>query len=79
MLYGLLKYKESKVFFNIGDNIQSLAAKQFLPRVDVLINREKLAEYQGEQTKVIMNGWFTHNTHNWVPSDAINPLFVSFP
>jgi len=78
MLYGLLKYKESKVFFNIGDNIQSLAAKQFLPSVDVLINREKLAEYQGEQTKVIMNGWFTHNTHNWVPSDAINPLFVSF-
>ncbi|MFB9057613.1 polysaccharide pyruvyl transferase family protein [Mariniflexile ostreae] len=78
MKYGLLKYDENKRFFNVGDNIQSLAAKQFLPQTDVLLNREKLAEYKGEKTKLIMNGWFTHNIHNWVPSDAIDPLFVSF-
>lgn len=78
MLYGLLTYDENKKFFNVGDNIQSLAAKQFLPKVDALLNREKLADYQGDQIQLIMNGWFTHNIHNWVPSEHIDPLFVSF-
>lgn len=78
MKYGLLAYDENKNFFNVGDNIQSLAAKQFLPEVDVYINREKLGEYNGDRLKLIMNGWFTHNIHNWVPSDEIDPVFVSF-
>jgi len=78
MKYGLLTYAENPFFFNIGDNIQSLAAKQFLLQVDCYINREKLAHYNGEVVKMIMNGWFTHNTRNWVPSENIKPLFVSF-
>lgn len=78
MKYGLLSYSENKKFFNVGDNIQSLAAKQYLPQVDTFINREKLADYSGEKIKLIMNGWFTHNIHNWVPSENIIPLFVSF-
>jgi len=78
MLHGLLTYDENKKFFNVGDNIQSLAAKQFLPQVDALLNRERLGEYRGEKIQLIMNGWFTHNIHNWVPSDDIDPLFVSF-
>lgn len=78
MKYGLLTYDENQRFFNVGDNIQSLAAKQFLPQVDAYLNREKLADYQGEKIKLIMNGWFTHNINNWVPSDDIIPLFVSF-
>lgn len=78
MKYGLLKYDENKRFFNVGDNIQSLAAKQFLPQVDVFLNREKLADYKGDPVKLVMNGWFTHNIHNWVPSENIDPVFVSF-
>ncbi|WP_438712220.1 polysaccharide pyruvyl transferase family protein [Aquimarina muelleri] len=78
MKYGLLTYVENKKFFNVGDNIQSLAAKQFLPRVDTFLNREKLGEYKGNPVKLIMNGWFTHNIHNWVPSEDIDPVFVSF-
>lgn len=78
MKYGLLTYVENNKFFNVGDNIQSLAAKQFLPKVDTYINREKLGEYKGEPLQLIMNGWFTHNTENWVPSDDIEPVFVSF-
>lgn len=78
MKYGLLKYAENSQFFNVGDNIQSLAAKQFLPKVDAYINREKLGAYEGESLKMIMNGWFTHNAAHWVPSEKINPLFVSF-
>ena len=78
MIYGLLKYEENKRSFNVGDNIQSLAAKQFLPKVDLYISREKLANYKGEKMMLIMNGWFTHNVHNWIPSEDIIPLFVSF-
>lgn len=78
MKYGLLTYDENDRFFNVGDNIQSLAAKQFLPKVDTLLNRERLAEYKGDKIKLIMNGWFTHNITNWVPSDEIIPFFVSF-
>ncbi len=78
MKYGLLTYDENKRFFNVGDNIQSLAAKQFLPQVDLFINRERLADYDGDPVKLIMNGWFTHNIYNWVPSEKIDPIFVSF-
>jgi hypothetical protein len=78
MLYGLLTYDENRKFFNVGDNIQSLAARQFLPHVDELLNRERLGEYKGDKIKLILNGWFTHNIHNWMPSEDIDPLFVSF-
>lgn len=78
MIHGLLKYEENKKYFNIGDNIQSLAAKQYLPTLEKHLNREKLADYKGEKIKLFMNGWFTHNSANWVPSDKITPLFVSF-
>lgn len=78
MKYGLLTYDENNRFFNVGDNIQSLAAKQFLPKIDTFINREKLGDYKGDPIRLIMNGWFTHNIHNWVPSKEIKPIFVSF-
>lgn len=78
MKFGLLSYPENKRTFNVGDNVQSLAAKQFLPRVDTYINREKMADYHGGKTAMIMNGWYTHNVMNWVPSEDIDPLFVSF-
>lgn len=78
MKYGLLTYAENRKFFNVGDYIQSLAAKQFLPQADKLLNREALADYAGDPIKLIMNGWFTHNVTNWVPAPAIEPLFVSF-
>lgn len=78
MKYGLLTYREGKEKYNVGDYVQSLAAKQFLPEVDQYLNREKLGEYYGSEIKLIMNGWFTHNIHKWVPSEPINPLFVSF-
>ncbi len=78
MKFGLLKYAENKQVFNVGDNIQSLAAKQFLPKVDYLVHREKMANYDGAPIKMILNGWFTFNTKNWVPNNKITPLFVSF-
>jgi hypothetical protein len=69
---------DCKRHFNAGDYVQSLAARQFLPKVDQYINREKLNEYRGAETKMIMNGWFMLHPENWPPSPNINPLFISF-
>ena len=77
MQYGLMTY-DYKNHFNAGDYIQSLAARQFLPRVDRFINREGLMEYTGPETRLIMNGWFLHNHKSWPPSPNIVPLFISF-
>ena len=64
---------------NIGDYIQSLAAKQFCDDCNVIYyHRDKLNEYKGQDVKVIMNGWFTHKPENWPPSKHIHPLFVAF-
>lgn len=64
---------------NIGDYIQALASSQFYPHIDGFIDRdEELKNYDGETCKVIMNGWFMHNPHNWPPSNKIIPLFVAF-
>jgi len=77
MQYGLMTYAYKR-HFNVGDYIQSLAAKQFLPEVHRYFNREHLNDYSGPSTKVIMNGWFMHNQKSWPPSPDILPLFVSF-
>jgi len=77
MKYSLMIYSYKR-HFNIGDYIQSLAARQFLPRVDQYIDRDKLGKYAGPKTKLIMNGWFMHNPRSWPPSSDIVPLFVSF-
>ena len=81
MKNGLLVYMTNNEshLFNIGDYIQSLAAAQFFDnKIDVYLNREKLSEYNGDDVKLIMNGWFTHIPQNWPPSDKIHPLFVAF-
>lgn len=78
MKQALLIYESINQYFNIGDYIQSLAANQFLYDEPIFINREKLSRYDGEEVKLIMNGWFLHQPKNWPPSYIIKPLFVSF-
>lgn len=82
MKYGLLSYDEFKEFGgqNIGDYVQSLAAKQFIPeRSEILyVKRDHLNEYNGDPIKLIMNGWFSHIPENFKPSDKIIPLFIAF-
>tara|TARA_B110000467_G_C18333970_1_gene495788 strand:- start:393 stop:1247 length:855 start_codon:yes stop_codon:yes gene_type:complete len=67
---------------NIGDDIQTLAAINFLNKKGVkdfsLINRESLDNYDGEPINVIMNGWFLHASKRFPPSSKINPIFLSF-
>lgn len=75
MQFGAFSYAYST---NLGDEIQTLAATQFLPRVDVLIERDRLHWYRNcPPVFVIFNGWFTHQP-SWPPPDSISPLFVAF-
>lgn len=74
--YALLNYRTS----NIGDEIQSVAAKRFLPSIDYLVDRDDInASDIKEETKLILNGWFSCKPDNWPPKNKnIKPLFISF-
>ena len=63
-------------FFNLGDDIQSLAVSRLLPRVDGYVCREALSQVDTECV-VPMNGFFM-NTQNWPPSPKIRPVFFAF-
>ncbi|TGE33794.1 polysaccharide pyruvyl transferase family protein [Desulfosporosinus sp. Sb-LF] len=77
MKYGLLVFQETT---NIGDDIQSFAAKRFLPQVDYMIDRESLDLFvpeKREQIATIMNAWYMYRRYNWPPSPYIYPLLLS--
>ncbi len=76
--FGLLIYYGTD---NIGDEIQSLAARRFLDQIDYLIDRETLSSFTAdmpdELAKVIFNGWFCHFPENFSACPSIDPLAVS--
>jgi len=78
----MLKYASmwyEHISANLGDNIQSLAAEQFLPRVDERFNRDALNRASGDSKYLmIMNGWFTTEPESWPPSESIVPVFIGF-
>lgn len=81
MKYFLLSVSKNEKLkaVNIGDYVQALASSQYYPRVDGFLDRdEDLKDYDGDDAKMIMNGWYMHNPKNWPPSAKIHPLFVAF-
>jgi hypothetical protein len=73
--YGLLTYTTP----NLGDDVQSLAARQYLPRVDQLVDRDELSKAaDSEPLHMIMNGWWLQNATDWPPPPSIKPLWVAF-
>ena len=83
MRFFSLKYSKSD---NIGDEIQSLAAEPFLPRLDGFVDRDTELHQVSEPTFVYMNGWFKHGPSHWKddaakcwpPSDLLRPAFFGF-
>lgn len=79
--YGVIVYEggkfESQNLLNLGDYVQSTAAKQFLPQVDKYVTREGMHLYNDENIKMIMNAWYMANPENFPPSNKIEPLYVS--
>ena len=78
MKYGLLVTSPVAPTKNIGDYIQSLAARQYSENYSCLVEKEDLCHFQSdEKVKVIMNGWYMIRPENWPPSDSIVPLLTS--
>ncbi len=61
---------------NLGDDIQSLAAKKLLPRVDGGVSRERLRS-PGAPGVISMNGYFLGQC-DWPPSPDLQPFFFAF-
>ena len=75
MKYAIISYPGS---INMGDEVQSLATADLLPRVDYYLPREHLHQNEiDEPVKLICNGWFMQYPQNWPPADNIRPLFIS--
>ncbi len=73
-LFSALRYSNST---NLGDHIQTIAAMQFLPRVDYWVDRDDLAASAHlPPSKIIANGWYMHGGHLQYP-DNLDPLYVS--
>ena len=73
---AVLAYPSSN---NLGDYIQSIAAKQLLREQEVVeLDRDNLDSYSGDPVKLVMNGWFMEAPTHWPPSEQIQPLFISF-
>lgn len=78
-LYGVLKYSSQ----NIGDEIQSIAAMRFLPKIDYYCHRERLDQFhlpkeqEGKKVKLIMNAWWMWDPSHFPPSKDIDPLLIS--
>ena len=78
MKYGVLYNKTNR---NIGDDIQAYAAARFLPRIDYLVDRERIDEFVSENNEpvaVIMNAWYMWAKWHWPPASCIIPKFIGF-
>ena len=74
-MYGLMSYEYT---INIGNEIQSIASRRFLPEIDYYIDHEKLNEFNdADNVKMIMNGFFLDCLESWPPSENIDPLLIS--
>lgn len=64
---------------NIGDDMQTLAAARYAPRLPVLLDRDRLDRVWkiSGRYRTIMNGWYMYRPEAWPPSPAIDPLLVS--
>src|SRR5205823_6471261 len=53
--------------------------RQFLPSVDLLIDRDALnvPPPSDERYKIVLNGWHTHAPENWPPSPRLDALLIS--
>ncbi len=75
MKYGLMSYAYTT---NLGNEIQSIAARRFLPEIDYYIDHEKLNLFNSpDKVKMIMNGWYLDCLKSWPPSKSIDPLLIS--
>lgn len=63
---------------NIGDVFQCLATMQFIECTQPqYIDREELGKNVDKESKIILNGWYIHDSKYWPPASNLKPLFTS--
>ncbi|MBS0586166.1 MAG: polysaccharide pyruvyl transferase family protein [Verrucomicrobia bacterium] len=76
---------------NVGDDIQAIAAKRFLPPSCINLDRDLISEVMpSTRVKALMNGWYMHGKNMfwerfdrsppekaWPPAAGIDPFFIS--
>ena len=73
---AVLAYPNSN---NLGDYIQSIAAKQLISKEDIIrLDRDHLNIYFGERVTLLMNGRFMESSTHWHTSNQLTQLFISF-
>lgn len=69
---------EGYVRNNIGDTLQGLAAKSFLPNDADAVDREALSEVDDETPAMLLaNGWYMHRWDKFPPPANIKPVYIS--
>lgn len=63
---------------NLGDVLQGIVAKKFLPSDAEVVDRENLASIDMHNSGYfIANGWYMHNFDNFPPPENVIPLYLS--
>lgn len=69
---------EGQLRNNIGDVLQGMVAKPFLPLDAMAADREAMAEIDVTQPGFLLaNGWYMHNFTKFPPPENITPLYIS--
>ncbi len=69
---------EGKLRNNIGDVLQGMVAKAFLPAKAFVVDRETLADIDNnEQSLLIANGWYMHSYDKFPPPSNVAPVYIS--
>ncbi len=74
--FAIITHNDNSEQSNLGDDIQAIAARRFLPKVDTVIEREKLNSYK-EHFHTILNGWYMHHPEAFPPSDSVVPIIIT--
>ena len=63
---------------NSGDEMQGFSGLQFVPRVDVMVDRERMADYKADgETIIFGNAWYGDPSIQWPPSNSLRLLLIS--
>jgi len=69
---------EGDVRNNIGDVLQGMVAKAFLPADSLVADREDLASIDKNQPGfLVANGWYMHSFDKFPPPANVTPLYLS--
>jgi hypothetical protein len=63
---------------NIGDVLQGMVAKAFLPSDAMVADREALADIEkSEPALLLANGWYMHSFEKFPPPENVTPVYLS--